>query len=104
MNKYCIITTTCHTLENAEEITSRLINSNLVCSIQSHPVLSIYKWDEDGDGFNEIVLTIYTKTSLYKDVEKCILDNHSSKTPQIIQIPIINGYAGYLEHIDEETI
>ena len=101
MCKYCIITTTCDSLENAEQITKALFDEKLVSCVQMQNINSTYIWKNKLENADEIMLIIKTKFELYSEVEKCILDNHSYETPEIVQLPIINGYSGYLEWIDD---
>lgn len=101
MYKYCVITTACDSRQNAEKIIKALFSAKLVSCVQTHNINSTYIWNGGLENADEIMLTIKTKSELYDEVKNCILDNHSYETPEIIQLPIMNGYDGYLEWIED---
>ena len=103
MDKYCIVTTTCDDKQNVEKITKALFDNEIASCIQTHNINSTYVWKGNIENADEIILYIKTRKELYKEVETCILDNHSYETPQIVQIPITDGYLDYLNWIDEVT-
>ena len=50
----------------------------------------------------EKLVLIKTKRSLFQKVQESILANHSYETPEIILLPIEDGYTGYLDWINKE--
>jgi len=90
--------------EKAREIARLVIERCLVaCAQISGPVESIYWWEGKVESGQEWVLTMKTKRSLYSRLESLIRKVHPYKVPQIIALPIIEGYRDYLRWIESEV-
>ena len=100
---YCIILTTCPNNEEANTLASKLINKKLAACVQLSSITSYYTWKGDIHTDPEIRLLIKTRARLYESVEQFIKQHHSYEVPQIVQIPIMDGSAEYLDWIDENT-
>lgn len=103
MNDYCVITTTLNTLKDARKIAKLLLEKRLIVCCQMQEVSSSYWWNNRIEEEKEYLLIMKSKTSLYNNIEKVILDNHPYETPEIIMIDIQDGYYEYLNWIKEET-
>ena len=103
MSNYCIITTTASTKDEAKALAKGLLSSHLASCIQIQPIESLYIWEGKLQEDSEYLLTIKTRSTHYKNVEKFILENHSYNTPEIIKIDINDGSKSYLKWIDETT-
>lgn len=101
MEKYIVVMTTFSEEKVGKRIIENLISQKLAACIQSFQVDSYYFWKNEVNHDKETLLFIKTKKSLYKLVEKCILENHSYEVPEIIEVPITNGSSSYLKWIDE---
>lgn len=101
--KYCIVITTCDNENIKDKIINNLLEKKLAACIQVSKVDSHYFWKGKIENTNEFLLNIKTKQDFYCDVEKCILENHSYETPEIILIPIEKGYNDYLKWIEENV-
>lgn len=102
--EYCMITTTFDKKEEADKIIEVLLEKRLVSCCQLSNITSSYHWKGKIEHSEEFLLQMKSKKSLYKEVEKEILKLHSYETPQIIMYDIQDGYKGYLDWIEEETI
>lgn len=102
-NKYSMIMTTCPSKESAKELAKGLLNKKLAACIQSLDIKSSYFWQGNINEDNEVLLLIKTKKQLYKEVEEFIRNNHSYEIPEVIEVPIKNGFSGYLNWIDKVT-
>lgn len=100
-NKYCIIKTTFSGKMNAKKMAKLLLKERLIACAQIDEIDSIFSWENKISNQKEFNLSMKTISSNYKKIEKLILKNHSYKVPQIIQIPIQNGFDDYLSWIDE---
>jgi periplasmic divalent cation tolerance protein len=67
------------------------------------PVDSLYHWRGEIETATEVPLTIKTRASLYSQVEATIREIHDYELPEIIAVPIVDGYAPYVGWIAEET-
>jgi len=101
-DKYCVVMTTYSDALVGQKIIDSLIKKQLAACIQKQSISSYYCWNGKVNHDDETLILIKTKTSVYKDVERCIIDNHSYDVPEIIQLPITTGYSAYLKWIDEQ--
>lgn len=103
MNEYIMISTTFNNKKEANKIINLLLEQRLVSCCQLINTISSGHWKGKIIHNNEYLLQMKTKKSLYYEIEKAILANHSYDVPQIIAYDIVLGYKGYLEWIEEET-
>ena len=103
MSEYCIITTACNKKEIADNITNTLLEKRLVSCVQESSRFSSYHWKGSIEKEQEYILTMKTKKSLYKEVEKVILSIHDYEVSEIIMTDIIEGNPAFLKWIEEET-
>jgi len=100
---YCVVQTTTNSAVHAKELASMLVKSRLAACVQLLPITSHYIWKNETCCDDEVLLQIKTRSALFTRVCELIVANHSYETPEIIQLPITDGHAGYLEWIDEAT-
>ncbi len=100
---YCVIQTTTDDKNVALTISKILLQNNLAACIQSYEIESSYRWQGKIENSKEILLNIKTKMSLYKEIEKVIKENHNYEVPEIIVLPISDGFRGYFDWIDKEV-
>ena len=67
------------------------------------PVDSLYHWRGQIETAAEVPLTIKTRASLYSKVEAAIREFHDYELPEIVAVPVIEGYAPYLGWLVDET-
>jgi periplasmic divalent cation tolerance protein len=66
-------------------------------------VKSIYTWKGELHEDEEVILFIKTREELFEKVKDSIKSTHSYECPEIIAIPIKEGFKPYLDWIDENT-
>jgi periplasmic divalent cation tolerance protein len=104
MSKYIVVLVTCPTKEEGERIAESIVLEKLAACVNIVPqVSSIYFWEDKLESSQEALLVIKTKSSLYSDLERRIKEMHSYKVPEIVAIPIQQGYKDYLKWVDEST-
>lgn len=103
VNEYCIITTSCNDKENAKQITERLLEKRLVSYVQESTRFSSYYWKGEIVREDEYFLTMGTKKSLYKEIEKEIRLLHTYEVPAITMYDILDGNKEIFDWIEEET-
>lgn len=101
-SKYCVVLTTYNKEEIGKKIIDALLLNKLAACIQVSNLKSYYNWKGNINCDDENLLIIKTKTILYNDVEQVIRDNHNYELPEIIVLPISNGFSDYLSWIDSE--
>ncbi|MFV0626234.1 MAG: divalent-cation tolerance protein CutA [Alphaproteobacteria bacterium] len=98
-----VVLTTAKDKIEAEVIAKTLLEEKLCACIQLFPISSYYHWEGKFENSSELLLLIKTRKELYSEVEKRILELHSYDVPEIISLPIENGFSGYLDWIKKET-
>jgi len=97
--EFCVIITTTDNLENANEITSYLIENKLAACVQLEEVLSSFYWEEKLCQPKEFRLMIKTLSTNYSDIEKAIIKHHNYSLPEIIKLDITSGLPQYLNWV-----
>jgi periplasmic divalent cation tolerance protein len=64
---------------------------------------SVYRWKGSLEEVREVPVLIKTRAALYADVEAAIREQHPYELPEVIAVPIVRGFADYLEWVAEET-
>ena len=79
-----------------ENRTAACVNILAECS-------SIYRWQGKTEMASEVPLLIKTTHAAYPRLEAAIRANHPYELPEIIAVPVIAGFAGYLQWVAQET-
>jgi len=101
--EYCLVMTTTADEAEAKTLGRLLLNAKLAACVQIFPVGSMYWWNGKIQEGVEQILLIKTKITLYSEVEKMLVKNHSYKTPEIVRIPLAGGSANYFRWIETVT-
>ncbi|MCL2185686.1 MAG: divalent-cation tolerance protein CutA [Treponema sp.] len=99
--KYAMVITTCPSEKEAKEIAQMLLEKKLAACVQLFPINSYYIWKNEINSDNEITLFIKCNHSFYQKIEDAIKAVHSYEVPEIIMLPVIDGFKKYLGWIDE---
>ena len=102
MMKYAIVFITAPTKNEAERISHVLLDKRLIaCANIIEGVKSTFWWQGKLENAEEVLLIAKTSASLIKKLIKTVKTAHSYDTPEIIAVPIIEGYKPYLKWISE---
>ena len=102
--KYCCVLSTAPDVKKARHLAGLLVSKRLAACVQILPALeSHYRWRGKKEISQEVLLMIKTKTSIYKKLEKTLLEDHPYEVPEIICLPIARGSRSYLDWIAGET-
>ena len=101
-DNYCLVLTSCADKQIKQNIIDVLLNKKLAACIQVQNIESHYRWQGKINNDAEYLLMIKTKNSLYLQVEKAIKSVHNYEIPEIISLPVKQGYKEYLSWIDDE--
>ena len=101
---YSVVITTTSNQEQAEALARSILGARLAACIQVQPIKSFYTWKGDQCCEAECLLLIKTKHDLYGQLAEHIRANHSYETPEIIELPIVQGSQPYLTWIDDSTL
>lgn len=96
-SEFCVVLTTVATQDEASHLACQLVEQQLAACVQMMPVNSVYSWEGAIQQDAEVLLLIKTSSQRYTNVESFILANHSYSVPEIIQLPVEQGSAAYLQ-------
>jgi len=99
-----LIYTTINNEKDAKKIANYLLEEQIVACVNIIPnVHSIYRWKGKIEEEKEFILIAKTKDeNVIKAINK-IKKLHNYEIPDIISIPVNNGYSEYLDYIKRET-
>lgn len=100
---YCVILTTTDNPDEANRLAELLVSRRLAACVQITNIQSCYTWQGQIQHEAEYLLLVKTASRLYAEVEAAILENHSYAIPEIVQLPISQGFDRYLSWIHENT-
>lgn len=100
-NDYRVVFVSVNSLNEAKQIARVLVSEKLAacCSI-SQNVFSYFAWQDALQERIECQMFIKTKKDKLTALSERILEIHPDETPEIIAIPILEGYESYLKWID----
>ena len=89
---------------SAQALARSLLEAHLAaCVSVGAPVQSLYHWRGQIETAQEIPVTVKTRSERYAEIEAAIRAQHPYELPEIIAVPIIDGFAPYLDWIADET-
>jgi periplasmic divalent cation tolerance protein len=102
--EYVQILTTVGSEEEAERISTLLVDRRLAACVQVvGPIESRYRWQGKVEQDREWQCLAKTERSRYAEVEAAIREAHSYEEPEILAIPVLAGSAGYLSWISDNV-
>ncbi|MFA5145571.1 MAG: divalent-cation tolerance protein CutA [Candidatus Omnitrophota bacterium] len=99
-----VIFVTCANKKEARRISLKLLSNKLAACVNIlGQVESFFWWEDKVDRANEVFLMIKSqKTKLPKIIE-LVKSMHSYQVPEIIALPVTDGYKPYLRWINESV-
>jgi periplasmic divalent cation tolerance protein len=89
----------------AKRIAHILVEEKLAACVQLQPsLLSIYEWQGQMQGEQEVGLIIKTSQKIYKKTMNRIVQLHPYEVPEIVVLPIKDGHQPYLKWVNQQTI
>lgn len=90
--------------ETAQALARALIEGRLAACVNvGAAVDSMYHWRGQIETGSEIPVAIKTRATLYGKVEAEVRRIHPYELPEIVAVPIVDGFAPYLDWIRSET-
>lgn len=101
---HLLVLTTCPDTATAQALTTALLSERLAACVNRVPgVKSMYRWQNQVERDDEVLLLIKTRAELFEQLEALIKNRHPYELPEIIAVPVSLGSAEYLAWIDAET-
>jgi len=98
-DNFSMVLTTVNSQQVKQNIINHLLEKRLAACIQVMPIESHYVWQEKICQDSEQLLIIKTESCRYPEIESAISELHDYDVPQIVQVPINNGFNPYLSWI-----
>jgi periplasmic divalent cation tolerance protein len=99
--RYIITLTACANRGDARVLAAALLEARLAACVQMLPIESAYVWDGTVQNDDEVLLLIKGRASDFAAVKSLILRLHSYELPEVIQIPITDGFDRYLAWLND---
>lgn len=104
MSNFQVVLCNCPDLSSAQQLAQYLVEEKLAACVNLIPqVQSFYLWENNIVQDQEVTLLIKTTSACYNNLEQAIKQRHSYQIPEIIALPIVNGYQPYLNWLTENT-
>jgi len=98
---YIIVLVTTSSKEEAEKIALTLLNERLIaCANIISPVHSLFWWQGKIDEAGEHIVLMKTRKDLFEKLSERVKTFHSYEIPEIIAIPIVEGFKPYIEWLN----
>jgi periplasmic divalent cation tolerance protein len=82
-----------------------LVDRRLAACVNVLPgVRSVYRWKGSIRDDAEWLLIVKTRRELFEQVRAAIREMHSYEQPEIVELDIADGDAGYLRWLDDQTL
>ena len=65
---------------------------------------SVYRWKNEIEHADEVPVLIKTLSQNYPQVESLVRRMHPYELPEIIAVPVVEGFPGYMQWIADETM
>jgi periplasmic divalent cation tolerance protein len=89
---------------SADALAVALIGGRLAACVSiGAPVDSLYHWRGQTETATEIPVVVKTEAARYSQVEAAIRALHPYELPEILAVPVCNGFRPYLDWIARET-
>ena len=104
MADFVVVLITSPNEDDAAKMANDLVVSRLAACVNIiRNIRSIYRWQGKIEDEGEVLMLVKTRKEHFKDLEKRVRELHSYAVPEIIALPIIEGFEGYLGWLKEET-
>jgi periplasmic divalent cation tolerance protein len=88
----------------AAEVAKTVVNEKLAACANILPAArSIYRWKGKVEDANEVLVLLKTRHEHFDRIRARILELHPYEVPEVLAIPVEQGYYPYLEWLARET-
>jgi len=104
MADFVVVLITAPNEDAAAKMANDLVASRLAACVNIiRNIRSIYRWQGKIEDEGEVLMLVKTRKELFNDLQKRVRELHPYTVPEIIALPIIEGFEGYLGWLKEET-
>src|SRR5438309_6223536 len=99
-----LVITTLPNADAAAELAKNVVGERLAGCANIIPALrSIYRWQGKLQDENEVLVLFKTRQELFESLKARILELHPYEVPEVLAIPVEQGYQAYLDWLANET-
>ena len=96
--------TTVESKSEAQSLAKKLVESRLVACVNVLPgIESVYRWQENIEFANEVLLICKTTSGNKEELQKKIEELHSYDVPELVFLRIEDGLPAYLNWLQEQA-
>jgi len=90
--------------EDAAAMANALVEGRLAACVNIiRQVRSIYRWQGKIEDDQEVLMIAKTRKECFSDLVNKVKELHTYSVPEIIALPVMDGFEGYLGWLKEET-
>ena len=91
-------------LASAQALARALVEARLAaCVSVGASVESLYHWRGQIETATEVPVVVKTRAACYAEIEAAIRARHPYELPEILAVPVLDGFAPYLDWLAAET-
>ncbi|MFT7622226.1 MAG: periplasmic divalent cation tolerance protein [Myxococcota bacterium] len=99
-----VVFCTCPDIEAANILAHALVSERLAACVNIVPgIRSVYRWQGEVHEDSEFLLIAKTSTARVAELTERAVALHPYECPEVIALPVEQGFAGYLNWISEQT-
>ncbi|MBM4373107.1 MAG: divalent-cation tolerance protein CutA [Deltaproteobacteria bacterium] len=97
-----VVYVTCPTEDDALRIARHLVEGRFAACVNVVPLLrSVYRWEGAVQEERELLLLVKTTREGFEALSSAVRQIHPYSVPEIIAVPVADGYDGYLRWVSE---
>ncbi len=90
--------------DKAQEMARLVVGNRLAACVNIAPQIeSFYWWEGQVRSDNEALLIMKTTAAKFDDLRSFVVENHPYDLPEIIALPVEQGFEAYLKWVIDET-
>ena len=102
---FLLVMTTCGDAARARTLAARLVEDRLAaCVNMLNGVESVYRWKDDVERGQEVLLVIKTSKNCFDAVERTIRAVSDYELPEVLAVPVIGGSGDYLNWLSASML
>lgn len=99
-----VVYVTVPTLEFGKKLAREIIDEKLAACVNVVPqITSIYKWKDNIEEADEILLIIKTTSEAVPRLKDAVIKKHTYDVPEFVVLPVEQGHEPYMKWVEEQV-